>query len=78
MSGLYRCIVCNKQIVVQEYLARQVKEVEREKEIEMLKTIDPLLKTNHTALIIQALEMCNEKKVYTIPACHGVFRLIHY
>jgi len=76
MSGFYRCIVCNKQIVVQEYLARQVKEVEREKEIEMLKTINPLLKTDLIALTIQALEMCNEKKVYVIPMCHGVFKLV--
>jgi len=77
MSGFYRCIVCNRQIVVQEYLARQVKEVEREKEIEMLRTIDPLLKTDLIDLTIQALEMCNEKKVYTIPACHGVFKLVY-
>jgi len=78
MSGLYRCIVCNKPLIVQEYLARQVKEVEKEKEIEMLKTINPLMKTDHIALLITALEMCSERKVYTIPACHGVFRLEYY
>jgi len=77
MMGFYRCIICGRQIVVGEYLARMVKEVEREKEIEMLKIIDPLLKTNHIASIIQALEMCNEEKVYTIPACHGVFKLVY-
>jgi len=76
MKGLYCCIVCGKHIVVQEYLARMVKEVEREKEIEMLKSMNPLFKTDHITLIIQALEMCSERKVYTIPACHGVFKLV--
>jgi len=77
MKGIYRCIVCGNQIIVQEYLAESVKEVERLKEIETLKSLNPSVKTEHIALLIQALELCSERKVYTIPACHGIFRLVY-